>query len=67
MVLFSIDLPPQGRLLSRPGGAPLAKILCRYRLLMEAVCGLIGPEDCADAPKKVVDHLEPFLGGALAG
>ena len=67
MVLFCINIPPQGHLLSGPGGAPLAKILCRYRLLMEAVCGLVGPEDCYDAPKKVVEHLEPLLGGALAG
>ena len=34
---------------------------------MEALFGLVSPEDCVDAPKKVVEQLTPFLGAALSG
>ena len=67
MVLFCIDLPPQDRLIGVTGGSPLSEPLCRDRLLMEVVCGLVWPEYCVDAPKNVTEHLAYFCGAALEG
>ena len=45
----------------------MAELLCRDCLLTEAICGLVGTEDCVDAPKNVAEYPAPFLGDALAG
>ena len=45
---------------------PLTELLQIDRLLKEAVCGLVCPEDCVDAHKTLAEHLAHFLGAALA-
>ena len=67
MVLLRVELPPQDHFLFGPDGVPLEELLCVDLILSEAVHGRVVKEDCVDTPKKVIEHICPFLGAVLTG
>ena len=66
VVLSCVELPLQNRLLGGPGCISLPELLCRDRLLTEAVGIYVRSEDFVDAPKTVAEHLSSLCGAALA-
>ena len=66
VVIFSIELPPQGYICCQTGGVSLSQLHSEDRILSGAVSGCVCPEDCVDAPEEVAEHLLLFHGATLA-